>query len=84
MVKVYKTQELTELVNRGWCREFHNGSDSIFQWLDAVCADSVPQIIQFGHSQLAFGGVDDNSVVAEALQNQPQMMLVLFGRCAGD
>ena len=60
------------------------GSNPILQWLDTICADTVPQKIQFSHSKLAFGGVDDEAVVAEALQYQLQVVFVLVGRCTGD
>jgi hypothetical protein len=54
VVKIYKSQELTEFANRGWNGKLLNGSNSLLQGLDAVCTDSVPQEIQFSDSELAF------------------------------
>ena len=78
MVKVYQAQELTKFANRGWDGKLLNGLNSLLQGLDTVCADSVPQEIQLRHSELAFGGVYNDTVVTEALQYQSQVLFVLF------
>ena len=84
VVKVDKTEELSQLALGGGLREIADDAYLLLKRADALAVHMMPKELQMCHSQHALGWIDQDAILAQSLQDQPEVLLVLVGVRTGD
>lgn len=84
VVKIYHTNELTQLPLRFWLRELLDSSHLVWKRCDATAVDVMTQEIRGAGAQLTLVWIDDHPVFRETLKNETEMMQMFLWRSAGN